>query len=199
VIRFRQADISRPLHEAIEIEVRTRPRAHVWLHRGKVSLRLRYRVTRAVTVIGARGKGYGPFLYGYRVGRDGVIFGREHLIHNTRRMETLGLSPTTGWFPVPEGTVFKDLSGLTDDEVAAHVTLDVRELPAEEFEALKDAVSNLDAINLWLLEVTGELGHMLPGPELTTEEMVRRGLIAHSRKKRPWYRRTSSPEPGEPA
>lgn len=39
----------------------------------------------------------------------------------------------------------------------------------------------------------------LPEPALTTEEMVRQGFIAHSRKKRPWYRPTPSPEPGEPA
>jgi hypothetical protein len=145
VIIFRQADIRRPLDESIDIEVRTRPRAHVWLHRGKVSLRLRYRVTRAVTVIGARGKGYGPFLYGYRVRPDGGVFGREHLINNTRRMRTL-----EGMFVVPEGTVFQDLSGLTDDEVAAHVTLDIRDLPAEQQETLKETIADLAGLNAWL-------------------------------------------------
>jgi hypothetical protein len=147
VILFRQADVSRPLHEAIEIEVRTRPRAHVWLHRGKVSLRLRYRVTRAVTVFGARGKGYGPTLYGYRVRRDGVTFGHEHRINNTRRMETLGMP---GMFPVPEGTVFKDLSDLSMDEVAKYVTLDVRDLPPKEQEALKETLADLAGLNAWL-------------------------------------------------
>ena len=150
MIIFRAADIRRPLHESIEIEVRTQPRAHVWLHRGKVSLRLRYRVTRAVTVIGAKGKGYGPFLYGYRVSRDGVVFGREHRIHNTRRMQTLGMPPTTGMFPVPEGTIFKDISGLSDDEVAALVTLDVRDLPPEQQEALRAILDDLDGLNAWL-------------------------------------------------
>lgn len=149
MIIFRQSDIRCPLHESIEIEVRTRPRAHVWLHRGKVSLRLRYRVTRAVTVIGAKGKGYGPFLYGYRVGRDGVVFGREHRIANTRRMQTLGMP---GLFDVPPGTIFQDLSGLTDDEVAAHVTLDIRDLPAEQLEALQATLDDLDGLNAWLRE-----------------------------------------------
>lgn len=149
MILFSSADISRPLHEAIEIEVRTLPRAHVWLHRGKVSLRLRYRVTRAVTVIGARGKGYGPYLYGYRVRPDGVVFGTEHAIANTRRMKTLGLP---GMFDVPEGTIFKDLSGLTDDEVAAHVTLDVRDLPPEQQAALMETIADLAGLNAWLLD-----------------------------------------------
>lgn len=149
MILFRQADISRPLHLAIEIEVRTRPRAHVWLHRGKVSLRLRYRVTRAVTVIGKGGKGYGPFLYGYRVRPDGVSFGREHAINNTRRMRTLGMPDI---FPVPEGTVFKDLSGLSMDEVAKYVTFDVRDLPPEELEALRATLDDLVGLNAWLRE-----------------------------------------------
>jgi len=148
VIFFHQADIRCPLHESIEIEVRTRPRAHVWLHRGTKSMRLRYRVTRAVTVIGARGKGYGPALYGYRVRPDGVIFGREHRINNLQRMETLGV----GMFPVPEGAVFKDISGLNDEEVTALVSLDVRDLPPEELEALRATLDDLVGLNAWLRE-----------------------------------------------
>jgi hypothetical protein len=52
--------------------------------------------------------------------------------------------------------VFKDLSGLSDDEIAACFTLDVLDLPAEEQATLRDAVDHLDDINAWLLEVTQE-------------------------------------------
>jgi hypothetical protein len=152
MIFFHQADISRPLHEAIEIEVRTRPRAHVWLHRGVKSMRLRYRVTRAVTVIGKGGKGYGPFLYGYRVRPDGVTFGNEHLIVNTKRLRTVGLPGSEVNFAVPKGTVFKDLSGLSADAISTHITLDVPDLPPEEQEALMDAIADLDGLNAWLKE-----------------------------------------------
>ena len=151
MIIFRQSDISQPLHEAVEIEVRTRPRAHVWLHRGVKSMRLRYRVPRAITVIGKGGKGYGPFLYGVRVRPDGVTFGHEHLITNTKRMRTMGLPGSEVNFAVPKGTVFKDLSGSAD-EVAAHFTLDVRDLPPEELEALRATLDDLVGLNAWLRE-----------------------------------------------
>ena len=172
MILFRQADISRPLHESIEIEVRTQPRAHVWLHRGKVSLRLRYRVTRAVTVIGKGGKGYGPFLYGYRVRPDGVVFGQEHRINNTRRIKTLGMPPTEGMFPVPEGTIFKDISGLSMDEVAELVT----PLSPKDQATLREILPHLDEINAWLLSVSTSAPPD-PSPALTRKQMREQGLI----------------------
>jgi hypothetical protein len=62
-------------------------------------------------------------------------------------MQTRGMP---GLFDVPPGTVFKDLSGLTDDEVAAHVSLDVRDLPPEQLEALKETIADLAGLNAWL-------------------------------------------------
>jgi hypothetical protein len=61
-------------------------------------------------------------------------------------------------FDVPEGTVFKDLSGLSDDEIAACFSLDVRDLPAEEQATLRDAVDHLDDINACRPGYSGPVG-----------------------------------------
>ena len=58
-------------------------------------------------------------------------------------------------FDVPPGTVFKDLSGLTDEEVAQCFT-DLRNLPPDEQEALRDAISHLDEVNRWLSQGAGD-------------------------------------------
>ena len=57
-------------------------------------------------------------------------------------------------FDVPPGTIFKDLSGATDEEVAACFT-DLRDLPADQQEALRDAISHLDEVNAWLGQGAG--------------------------------------------
>lgn len=71
-------------------------------------------------------------------------------------------------------TAFRDLSDATDDEVAASFTDPIRDLPADQRDALRDAVLNLDAINAWLGQGAGE---MVAGPALTRRQMREQGLI----------------------